>query len=76
MESMESVALLWRPVATSPVGIEPMTTCGECRTDVKRMWQDLQNTCSWWRRPLSDRTVVTFIHGHDATLHTWGGGGM
>ena len=43
MESMESVALLWRPVATSPVGIEPMTTCGECRTDVKRMWQDLQN---------------------------------
>ena len=30
-------------------------------------------TSFWWRRPLSDRTVVTFIHGHDATLHTLGG---
>ena len=45
--------------------------------------QTLRHTCPctprlgksfWWRRPLSDRTVVTFIHGHDATLHVWVGG--
>ena len=45
------------------------------------MVQQARNMINWeacfrWRRPLSDRTVVSFIHGHDATLHTWGGGGM